>query len=230
MGSSVTRLLADRGAHVFVTARDGEAVESLADEVGGSARPGDATDAAFVKELVDEAAEAGELRGVANFAGSLLIKPAHLTTPDELDHALDQNVRTAFNLVRAAAPALRDGGGGSVLLVTSAAARSGIPNHEAIAAAKGAVASMARSAAATYARWNVRVNAVAPGLVATPMTTRITDNDKARAHSEGMHALGRLGEPGDVAHAAAWLLSEEASWVTGQIVGVDGGLATLRSS
>ena len=87
-----------------------------------------------------------------------------------------------------------------------------------------------RSAAATYGKSGVRVNAVAPGLVDTPLTSRITGNPSARASSESMHALGRLGSPEDVAGAIEWLLSPEASWVTGQTLGVDGGLSSVRSA
>jgi len=116
-----------------------------------------------------------------------------------------------------------------VLLISSAAARAGLPNHEAIAAAKGGVSALTRSAAATYAPWGVRVNALAPGLVETPMSERITGSEKGRERSLAMHPLERLGRPADVAAAAAWLLDpDEASWVTGQTVSVDGGLAHLK--
>jgi NAD(P)-dependent dehydrogenase (short-subunit alcohol dehydrogenase family) len=74
------------------------------------------------------------------------------------------------------------------------------------------------------------VNSVAPGLVETPLTARITGSDAARSASEAMHVLGRLGTPDDVASAIAWLLSDEASWVTGQTLGVDGGLGAVRSA
>jgi NAD(P)-dependent dehydrogenase (short-subunit alcohol dehydrogenase family) len=119
--------------------------------------------------------------------------------------------------------------GGSVVLTATAAARHGLANHEAIAAAKGGVIALARSAAATYAGKGLRVNVVAPGLVRTPMAARITATPAAEQASAAMHALGRIGEPDDVAPAYVWLLGAESSWVTGQEIGVDGGLATLRS-
>ena len=119
--------------------------------------------------------------------------------------------------------------GGSVVLVSSAAARLGLANHEAIAAAKAGVIGLTLSAAATYAARGLRVNCVAPGLVRTPLTARITGSPAATQASLGMHALGRLGEPDDVAAAIAYLLSPEAGWVSGEVLGVDGGLATLRA-
>ena len=114
------------------------------------------------------------------------------------------------------------------MLCSTAAAGSGLPNHEAIAAAKGGVEALTRSAAATYAGRKLRFNAVAPGLVRTPLAAAITGNERALEHSEKMHPLGRVGEPDDVASAITWLLDPANSWVTGQILGVDGGLASVR--
>jgi NAD(P)-dependent dehydrogenase (short-subunit alcohol dehydrogenase family) len=118
--------------------------------------------------------------------------------------------------------------GGSIVLVSSAAARVGLANHEAIAAAKAGVIGLALSAAATYAPRGIRVNCVAPGLVRTPLTSRITENEAALKGSLAMHALGRIGEASDVASAMEWLLDPAQAWVTGQVIGVDGGLASLR--
>ena len=116
-----------------------------------------------------------------------------------------------------------------MVLVSSAAARVGIANHEAIAAAKAGVIGLVLSAAATYARQGVRFNAVAPGLVRTPLTKGLVASEQAEKASLGMHPLGRLGEPGDVARAIAFLLDPAQSWITGQVLGVDGGLADLKA-
>ena len=102
-------------------------------------------------------------------------------------------------------------------------------SDEAIAAAKGGVEGLVRSAAATYGAQGIRFNAVAPGLVRTPLTERITSNEKAAEASRSLHVLGRFGEPADVASAIIWLLDPAQSWVTGQVVGVDGGLGTART-
>jgi NAD(P)-dependent dehydrogenase (short-subunit alcohol dehydrogenase family) len=120
-------------------------------------------------------------------------------------------------------------GGGSIVLMTSAVARTGLKNHEAIAAAKGGVTGLMRAAAATYAGRGVRVNAVAPGLVESRMSSDILSSEAGRKQSEQMHALGRVGQPTDVAPAVCWLLDPETDWVTGQVIGVDGGLGTVRT-
>ncbi len=229
IGSALCRRLAQDGAHLVLGARTEEPLHALAAEVGGEAHALDATDFEQVQRLVNEIVQAhGRLDGVANCVGSILLKPAHLTSVDEYHETLALNLHTAFFTVKAAARAMMKTGG-SIVLSSSAVARTGLVNHEAIAAAKAGIVGLAQSAAATYARRNIRVNCVAPGLVQTPMTARITGSEAGRQQSEAMHALGRLGEPEDVAEAIHWLLDGRRSgWVTGQVIGIDGGLGTVR--
>jgi 3-oxoacyl-[acyl-carrier protein] reductase len=113
------------------------------------------------------------------------------------------------------------------VLFASAAAEIGIQNHEAIAAAKAGIIGLARSAAATYAQHNIRVNVVSPGLIRSQMTRRIWENPPAAAASTALHALGRLGEPEQVASLVAWLVDPENHWITGQVIGIDGGLGRV---
>lgn len=232
VGSALSRRLARRDARLVLSGRDPEALEALASELGAEARPADATDLQAVDRLFKEVRdEFGEVAGVANCVGSLLLKPAHLTRPEEWNHTLTTNLGSAFAVLRGATGVLsRQDDGGSIVLVSTAAARIGLPNHEAIAAAKGGIDALVRSAAATYGRFGVRVNSVAPGLVDTPMTERITSSDRARESSESMHALGRIGGADEVARAIEWLLDPDSGWITGQTVGVDGGLGTVRSA
>ncbi len=165
--------------------------------------------------------------GAVNLAGSILLKPAHLTTAQDFDDTIGLNLRTAFALTRAAGKHMKSTGG-SVVLMSSCAAGIGLANHEAIAAAKAGVEGLVRAAAATYAGAGIRFNAVAPGLVATPMARRITENEGALKASVAMHPLGRIGHPEDIARAIAFLLGAESAWTTGQVLGVDGGLSRLR--
>jgi NAD(P)-dependent dehydrogenase (short-subunit alcohol dehydrogenase family) len=173
-------------------------------------------------------ADLGRIDGVVNAVGSLLLKPAHTTSADEWDLTIATNLRSGFAVLRSAAKAMLPTGG-SIVLISSAAARLGLAHHEAIAAAKAGLIGLTLSAAATYANKRIRVNAVAPGLVETPLTQRITSNEASLKASTAWHALGQIGQPEHVASAVDWLLDAEQSWVTGQVLGIDGGLGTVRS-
>jgi len=229
VGSELCGRLLEGGARVAMVARDEGRVTALAERLGGRAFVAEGTSPESLGRCFHEIKEHyGRIDGTANCIGSLLLKPAHLTTDAEWDATMTANLGSAFATVKAAVAAMGRAGG-SIVLVSSAAARLGLANHEAIAAAKAGVIGLTLSAAATYASRGIRVNCVAPGLVRTPMTARITANDAGVRSSEAMHALGRLGEPGDVAAAIAWLLGSRSGWVTGQVLGVDGGLATVRT-
>lgn len=229
IGTSLCHRLASRGARLVIAARNGEKAQQLADELHASSYVLDATALDEVSACVEKAVEInGRLDGVANCVGSLLLKPAHSTTEAEWLSTLATNLTTAFAIVRSSAKAMMTIGG-SIVLVSSAAARIGLANHEAVAAAKAGVIGLTLSAAATYASRGIRVNCVAPGLVRTPMTDRLTSNNVGLKSSTAMHALGRIGKPEDVAAAIEWLLSPEQTWVTGQVLGIDGGLGSVRS-
>ncbi len=233
IGQTLARQLAASGARLMLAARKADALQALATDLGAASIVIDATVPDDIERAVATTVSTyGRIDGATNCVGSLLLKPAHLTRPEEFDDVLSVNLRSAFSLVRSATRAMMSNTeptGGSIVLVASAAARIGLANHEAIAAAKGGVISLTLSAAASYAAKNVRVNCVAPGLVRTPLTSRITGSSAGEQSSLAMHALGRLGEPSDVANAIAFLLDPANSWITGQTLGVDGGLGTLRS-
>ena len=228
IGSALARQLKESGAQLVLAARGEERLSALAAELGATAVTLDARSFDAVRDAAKAAkSEFGRLDGIVNSVGSFLLKPAHATTEEELAESLDQNVKTAFAAVRAAAQTMR-GAGGSVVLISSAAARVGLRNHEAIGAAKGAVEGLALAAAATYAGGGIRINVVAPGLTKTPLVARVTANEASLNASAAMHPLGRVGEPEDIARAIAWFLDPAQSWVTGQVLGVDGGLSRVR--
>lgn len=213
----------------MIAARSSERLHDLARDLGVIAYPLDATRFEEVDACLAKASELfGKIDGAANCVGSLLLKAAHSTSEDEWASVVATNLTSAFAVVRASARAMTHSGG-SIVLVSSAAARIGLANHDAIAAAKAGVIGLTLSAAASYAPRGVRVNCVAPGLVRTPMTARLTSNEISLKASTAMHAMGRIGEPDDVAAALEWLLSPENSWITGQMLGVDGGLGSIRS-
>lgn len=227
IGSALVRRLCQQGARVVVGARNLAQARELLQDCDCLFAEVHAGDAASVDACVQLAVtEFGGVSGVANCLGSVLLKPAHLTTDDEWQQTITVNLTSSFQLVRAASRVMRQNGG-AIVLVSSAAAQIGLANHEAIAAAKAGIIGLTMSAAATYAGRGIRVNAVAPGLVKSNMTRKLWETDDAAAMSSQMHALGRLGEPDEIASAIAWLLSPENSWVTGQVLSVDGGLSSV---
>ena len=230
IGSETCRRLRAAGANVLLVGRNEERLSTLAAELDCRYQLVNATEVEQVEKCFGEAAHTlGQVAGILNCVGSVLLKPAHSTSSKEWHDTISTNLTSAFATVRAGYKLLRDKGG-AIVLMTSAAARIGLANHEAIAAAKAGVVGLMQSAAATYASRGIRVNAVAPGLVRTGLTERIWANEKSAEMSRSFHALGRLGEPKDVASLLFWLLQPENDWMTGQVFGVDGGLATLRGT
>jgi NAD(P)-dependent dehydrogenase (short-subunit alcohol dehydrogenase family) len=212
------------GCEVVVASRDASQHQGL----GSESFQCDARNISDVDALVKEATQRhGAVRGLVNLAGSILLKPAHLISEDEWNDTIATNLTTAFATVRAAGKHMKEGG--SVVLVSTVAAGTGLPNHEAIAAAKAGIEGLARSAAATYAGRGLRFNVVAPGLVDTPLAERITKSERTLEHSRKMHPLGRIGVPGDIAEAINFLLGPESDWITGQVLGIDGGLGATRA-
>ncbi|WP_273846235.1 SDR family NAD(P)-dependent oxidoreductase [Rubrobacter calidifluminis] len=226
IGGALCRRLARRGARLALAARGEERLQRLAGELDAFSIPLDVSAPGEMERLFQATAdEFGRIDGAVNCVGSFLIKPAHLTSHEEFEQTFALNAATAFAMVRAAANHMQDG---SVVLLSSVAATTGLANHEAISAAKGAVAALTRSAATSYAPRGLRFNAVAPGLVETRMTERVTRSEASRRASTELHPLGRLGKPEDIASVIEWLLSPEQSWITGQVIGVDGGLSSLH--
>jgi NAD(P)-dependent dehydrogenase (short-subunit alcohol dehydrogenase family) len=226
IGRALVSLLADADRPMVLAGRDEEAVTALADEVGARGFACDATDASAVDALVGEA---GPLDGAVNLAGSLLLKPAHRTSPEEYEATIAASLTTAFNVVRAVAGHLvGERRPGAIVLASSAIVRTGMRHHEAIAAAKAGVEGLTRAAAASYADKGIRVNAVAPGMTETPLTAKLLSSDTARKASESLHPMGTIAQPEDVASAIAWLLDPTQRVVTGQVVAVDAGLGSLQ--
>jgi len=228
VGRALCARLHERGATLHATTRDPAHHPALTSDFNATVSTYDALDNHDTLAAAIKTAAADQpLTGLANCIGSIHLKPAHNTSFDEWNHTLRTNLDSAFACVKFGAKAMLNTGG-SIVLVSTAAAAIGLPNHEAISAAKGGIEAMARSAAATYGKYNIRVNVVAPGLTRTPLTERITGNEAMLKASTAMHALGRIGEADEVAAAIAFLLDPENSWITGQVLGVDGGLGSVR--
>jgi len=230
IGSALARQLIDARSKVILVARVTNRLDIVADELKSESFSLDATDSGAVDRCFDQIIEKhGRVDGVVNCAGSLLLKPAHLTTDEDWAAVLGNNLTSAFHILRAATARMMKTGGGSIVLMGSAVAQRGMINHEAIAAAKAGVVGLALSAAATYARYKIRINCVAPGLTRTPLTQALTKNETSLKMSAALHPLGRIGEPDEVASAIKWFLSSDQSWVTGQVLAVDGGLSSVQA-
>lgn len=224
IGREIATQLTQSGRRVVLLGRSADKLAQLSAELQQPYRVFDPGSSSSLEEALKSLeGEVGGYGGLVNCIGSVLLKAAHTTSDAEFREIVETNLFTAFATVRVGAQLLRNQGG-AIVLFASAAAEVGIQNHEAIAAAKGGVIGLARSAAATYAGRNIRVNVISPGLVKSEMTRRIWDNPATAAASTELHALGRLGEPSQVAALASFLLNPAHDWITGQVIGVDGGL------
>jgi NAD(P)-dependent dehydrogenase (short-subunit alcohol dehydrogenase family) len=189
----------------------------------------------FAADVIDErsialatshAAPNGRLAGLAYAVGSMPLKPLSRTTESDFIDSYRLNVVGAALAVKHAASALK-AANGAVVLFSSVAAAQGFANHAVIGSAKAAVSGLMLALAAELAP-NVRVNAIAPSLSRTPLATSIVGSDTMAEALAEMHPLKRLGTAEDSAALAAFLLSPDAGWITGQILGVDGGRGSLR--
>lgn len=169
----------------------------------------------------------GGIDAIINCVGSLILKPAHLTSEDELLETIKINLFSSFSIIKYGIKYLRNKGG-SMIFFSSSAARVGLSNHEAIASAKGAIESLVISAASTYAKYNIRLNSISPGLVKTNLTNKITENQISLDYSTKLHALGRIGKPNNFIPIIKCLLDVDSDWITGQNFKVDGGLSNLK--
>lgn len=227
IGAEVARRVRAQGGKPILVARDPERLGAIAAETDAAAYPGDVLDNDAFATIVRRAeSEVGEIDGIVHAVGSVFLKPLHATSLEDWRNTLEINATSAFIVMRNVMPLLMRRKRGSVVLFSTVATSTGLQNHESIAAAKSAVEGLVRSAAISYARYGIRINAVAPALTRTGLSKNLWQNDAMLAASVAMHPLGRIGEPVDIAPAVMYFLSDESAWTTGQILGVDGGLGT----
>ena len=167
------------------------------------------------------------LDGLVYCPGSLNLKPFHRLKPEQFTEDFNLQVVGAIKVLQTLLPKLKAGNGGSVVMFSTVAVQTGFNFHTQIAASKGAIEGLARALAAELAP-NVRVNCIAPSLTNTPLASRLLGNDEKIEANAKRHPLKRIGEPQDIAATAKFLLSGNSSWITGQIIHVDGGMSSLK--
>jgi 3-oxoacyl-[acyl-carrier protein] reductase len=160
--------------------------------------------------------------------GSIRLKPFHRLTESDYLEDFQQNVLGAVRVLQKSLPALKRADGASVVLFSTVAVKLGMPFHASIAAAKGALEAMGKSLAAEWAPYKIRVNIIAPSLTDTPLAQPLLNTEEKRNSAAARHPLHRIGNPGEIARLAAFLISDPANWITGQVIGIDGGLSSLK--
>jgi NAD(P)-dependent dehydrogenase (short-subunit alcohol dehydrogenase family) len=226
IGSEIVARACASGRRVAGIARDSGRLDALAARTGAAVYSCDVLDEERFGRTVESITDThGPIDALAHAVGSIVLRPLHTMSLAEWRATFDINATSAFLTLKSVVPRMMRGKRGSIVLFSSVAAQTGLQNHEAIAAAKGAIESLVRSAAISYARYNIRVNAIAPALTRTELSRPFWSNDAMLQASVAMHPLGRIGEASDIAAAALFALSDEAAWMTGQIIGVDGGIS-----
>jgi NAD(P)-dependent dehydrogenase (short-subunit alcohol dehydrogenase family) len=159
--------------------------------------------------------------------GTIALKPFNRFSPTDFQTDYQLQVLGAIQSIQTALPALKKSEQAAIVLFSTVAVQQGLPFHSLVSASKGAIEGLTRSLAAELAP-KIRVNAIAPSLTNTPLAENLLNSDAKREANAARHPLKRIGEASDIAHMAAFLLSDNASWVSGQILHVDGGISSLR--
>ena len=222
IGLSLVKLLHEQGANVFVICR------TIAEEWPQGVK----YQQADVTENIDHVAEflPSQLHGLVYAVGSITLKPFGRLTAEDFLMDFQLNVLGAVRVIQLALKSVKNATGSSIVLISSVAAKTGMPYHGSIAAAKGAVEGMALTLAAELAPQQTRVNVVAPSLTATPLAEKLLNSPEKQEISAKRHPLGKYGQPDDVSQLIVFLLSDKSNWMTGQVIGIDGGIGKLKTS
>lgn len=168
-----------------------------------------------------------KIDGLVYCPGSINLKPFKMMTPETFMEDMEINFHSLVRVVHGLLPQLKNAEQASLVFFSTVAVKVGMPFHTSVAAAKGAIEGFAKALAAEYAP-NFRVNVIAPSLTDTSLASKLLNNDLKKEKMAARHPLNKVGTPDDIAAMAAFLMSEESKWITGQVFGVDGGLSTLN--
>jgi len=219
IGAALTKKLAEKGNHVLVISREAKGIDLLNNV---------AHIAADVLSLDSSPINWPEqIHGLAYCPGSIQLKPFHRLKEKDFVSDWKINVMGAVECIQQALPGLK-AANGNILLFSTVAVQTGMPFHSSIAMAKGAIEGLTRSLAAEYAP-TLKVNCIAPSLTNTPLAERLLSTPEKQEASAKRHPLNAVGEPEDIANTAALLLSDEAKWITGQVIGIDGGMGAIKT-
>ncbi len=226
IGSATARLLRARGYTLHLVGRNGDALSSLSAELQTTYTQGDVSDETLFTQVGNDFPAPWD--GLVYSIGTITIGSIRRLTRSDFLQDFQINAMGAALAVQAGLAALKKSNGSpSVVLFSSVAALQGFTFHSSIGMAKGAVSGLTLALAAELAP-KIRVNAIAPSLTRTPLADSILSNEAMTSAIKELHPLKIIGEPDDIANFVAYLLSEEAGWVTGQVISIDGGRSTLR--
>ena len=224
IGSSLARKIVDDGGEVHLTGRDESILTDLASELNATFTVCDVLEDNFSEKIFNDLGES-QINGLAYCVGSIDLKPLKLTKKSDYMQSFNLNLVSAIEIIRRSTDILKKNNG-SIVLFSTVAVKRGFTNHSIVASAKGAIEGLTVSLAAELAP-NIRVNCIAPSLTKSKISNFILKNEKMADSIAKMHPLKRLGEGSDSSSVANFLLSDKSSWITGQIIGVDGGRSTL---
>ncbi len=224
IGSSLAEQLTDSGHEVHLIARNEDELKPLSEKLGCTYSVADVLEENFI-ERVKADTSGFDVKGVAYCVGSIDLKPLKRVTESDLHNCMKLNLYSAIEVIKGFQEELKKNHG-SIVLFSSVAAQKGFTNHTIIASAKAAIEGLTVTLAAEFAP-NIRVNCIAPSLTSSKISQSMLKSPVVAEALAKAHPLKRLGDGKDSAAMAKFLLSEESSWVTGQIIGVDGGRSQL---
>lgn len=233
IGEAIAKAFAWEGAKVAITGRRMEELDRVVKDIGqrgghALALRGSVTQEQDVRDAVESTVQTfGHLDILVNNAGNLFYAGPLHETPDKIwDETFDLFMKGPFRFIRAAIPHMLRQGGGSILNISTVGALKAIPNFEghAYQAAKAGLVMLTKTVAMHYAKRHIRCNCLCPAGVITPGTASMLNDPQTKAWFEGLHPMGRLGQPQEIADAAIYFASDESRWTTGSILPIDGGM------